>query len=447
MLGYDFQAVDSPMTFYHEFKYWGEYDEDVSTYCVISLFHLDQFAHLSSIHLIQHSQDPSVFPVCEYDFSLLRTKLTKEKKAIEAKIKSINSMNVAELTKHMKAPLQDDEAAVILTSGFGASHPNVAAPAAASAPAAEPNVASAPKKKRTTSKLKKKVNQPALPPPPDPNIDSNSEGRDTKVTFAPSSASTPRASSSLVQNLEPATQKVVMDRKEIQRNLWKEMAKCSVFNAAFSPSDKKSNKPKPKKHSPTHHLSIMRSTDIPGFEIERLNQGVPFAVHPFKTLVASSNNHKVALRINELIAVGQIMKAYTIKNRMTMRDFLGVLKDLMFERPEDDDGDEVERILGGGPNINGTDSPYSVAKDKHLSDALCKIRFALKGALTSHVPQELESNKRNVLFFQMVVHYLISWFVCIDDAQVIQMIHYICWAVHYLIYLFALSGLLLHLLL
>jgi hypothetical protein len=44
--------------------------------------------------------------------------LTKEKKAIEDKIKSITNMNVAELTKHMKAPLQDDEAAVILSSGF-----------------------------------------------------------------------------------------------------------------------------------------------------------------------------------------------------------------------------------------------------------------------------------------------------------------------------------------
>ena len=57
--------------------------------------------------------------------------------------------------------------------------------------------------------------------------------------------------------------------------------------------------------------------------------------------------------------------------------------------------------------------------------------------LTSHVPQELEVNKRNVVFFQMVVHYLISWFVSIDDAQVIEMIHYICWAIHYLIYLFS----------
>jgi hypothetical protein len=106
---------------------------------------------LSFIHLIQHSQNPSLFPVCEYNFSFLRAKLTKEKKAIEAKIQSIANMNVAELTKHMKAPLQDDEAAVILTSGFGASQPNVAA---AAAPAAKPNVAAAPKKKRTTSKLK-----------------------------------------------------------------------------------------------------------------------------------------------------------------------------------------------------------------------------------------------------------------------------------------------------
>jgi hypothetical protein len=38
MLGYELQAVDSPMTFYHEFKGWGEYDEDVSTYCFISSF-------------------------------------------------------------------------------------------------------------------------------------------------------------------------------------------------------------------------------------------------------------------------------------------------------------------------------------------------------------------------------------------------------------------------
>jgi hypothetical protein len=38
MLGYDFQAVDSLMTFYHEFKGWGECDEDVSTYCFISFF-------------------------------------------------------------------------------------------------------------------------------------------------------------------------------------------------------------------------------------------------------------------------------------------------------------------------------------------------------------------------------------------------------------------------
>jgi hypothetical protein len=190
----------------------------------------------------------------------------------------------------------------------------------------------------------------------------------------------------------------------------------------------------------------MLSTDIPGFEIEGhgLHQGVSFSVNPFKTLVASSTNHKLALGINELIAVGQRMKAYTITNRMTMRDFLGEFKDLMFECPEDDDGDEVERILGWGPNINGTDSQYSVIKDQHLSDALCKIRFVIRGALTSHVPQELEVNKRNVVFFQMVVHYLISWFVSIDDAQVIQMIHYICWVVHYLISLFALSGLLLH---
>jgi hypothetical protein len=83
----------------------------------------------------------------------------------------------------------------------------------------------------------------------------------------------------------------------------------------------------------------MLSTDIPGFEIEGhgLHQGVSFSVNPFKTLVASSTNHKLALGINELIAVGQRMKAYTITNRMTMRDFLGEFKDLMFECPEDDD--------------------------------------------------------------------------------------------------------------
>jgi hypothetical protein len=135
------------------------------------------------IHLIQHSQNPSLFPVCEYNFSLLRAKLTNEKKAIEDKIKSFANMNVAELTNHMKAPLQDDEAAVILTSGFRA----------------QPNVAAAPKK----------------------NIDSNMERRDTKVTFAPSSVTKPRASSSLVQNLEPATQKIVNaeDHSELHRNL------------------------------------------------------------------------------------------------------------------------------------------------------------------------------------------------------------------------------------
>jgi hypothetical protein len=362
---------------------------------------------LSFIHLIQHSQNPSVFPVCEYNFSLLRAKPTNEKKAIEAKIQSINKMNVAELTKHMKAPLQDDEAAVILTSGFGASHPNVAAAAAATAPAAEPNVVAATKKKRATSKLNKRAHQPALPPTPlpDPNIDSNTERRDTKVTFAPSSTTKPRASSSLVQNLEPATQKVVVDHSKIQRNLWKEMAKCSVLNAAFNAGGKKSNKPKSKKHSTVHHLSIMRSTDIPGFEIEGLNQGVPFAVHPFKTLVASSTKQKLALGINELIAVGQRMKAYTITNRMTMRDFLGEFKDLMFECPEDDDGDEVKRILGWGPNINGTDSQYSVAKDKHLSDALCRIRFALRGALTSHVPQELGRISHSMKFADAISFY------------------------------------------
>jgi hypothetical protein len=156
------------------------------------------------IHLIQHSQNPSLFPVCEYNFSLLRAKLTNEKKAIEDKIKSFANMNVAELTNHMKAPLQDDEAAVILTSGFRA----------------QPNVAAAPKKKRTTSKLKKKRHQQPRPHP-DPNIDSNMERRDTKVTFAPSSVTKPRASSSLVQNLEPATQKIVNaeDHSELHRNL------------------------------------------------------------------------------------------------------------------------------------------------------------------------------------------------------------------------------------
>jgi hypothetical protein len=87
-------------------------------------------------------------------------------------------MNVAELTKHMKAPLQDDEAAVILTSGFCPSQPNVAA----AAPAAQPNVAAAPKK-RTGSKLKKKQHQ-HKPPQADPNIDdSNMERKDTEVTF------------------------------------------------------------------------------------------------------------------------------------------------------------------------------------------------------------------------------------------------------------------------
>jgi hypothetical protein len=181
--------------------------------------------------------------------------------------------------------------------------------------------------------LKKKPHQQP-PPLPDPNIDSNMERRDTKVTFAPSSAVTkPRASSSLVQNLEPVTQKIVNaeDRSEIRKNLWKEMSKCFVLNATLNAGSKKSNKSKNKKSSTVHHLVIMLSTDISGFEIEEhgLHQGVPFSVHPFKTLVASSTNHKLALGINELIDVGQRMKSYTITNRMGMRDFLGELKDLM----------------------------------------------------------------------------------------------------------------------
>jgi hypothetical protein len=70
----------------------------------------------------------------------------------------------------MKAPLKDDEAAVILTSGFRPSQPNVAA----AAPAAQPNVAAAPKK-HSVSKLKKK-NRQQKPPQADPNIDeSNTE--------------------------------------------------------------------------------------------------------------------------------------------------------------------------------------------------------------------------------------------------------------------------------
>jgi hypothetical protein len=286
------------------------------------------------IHLIQHSQNPSHFPVCEYNFTLLRAKLTNEKKAIEDKIKSITNMNVAELTKHMKAPLQDDEAAVILTSGFRASQPNVAA---AAAPAAQPNVAAAPKKKRTTSKLKKKHHQQP-PPLADPNIDdSNMERRDTKVTFAASSGTKLGASSSRVQNLEPATQKIVHaeDRNEARsrRNLWKEMSKCCVLNATLNATgsnksnatlnatgSNKSNKSKKKKSSTVHHLAIMLSTDISGFEIEEhgLHQGSPFPVYPFKTLVASSTNHKLALGINEL--VGERMKTYTITNRMGMRE-------------------------------------------------------------------------------------------------------------------------------
>jgi hypothetical protein len=124
---------------------------------------------------------------------------------------------------------------------------------------------------------------------------------------------------------------------------------------------------------------------------------------------------------------------------MGMRDFLGKLKDLMFERQSDGNEDEIKRILGRGPNIDGSD-----CQDKHLSDALFKIRFSIRGALTPHVPEELEVNKRNVVYFQLVVHYLISWIVFIGDAQVIEIIHYICWFVSYLICLIVLLGLLLH---
>jgi hypothetical protein len=96
-----------------------------------------------------------------------------------------------------------------------------------------------------------------------------------------------------------------------------------------------------------------------------------------------------------------------------MRDFLGELKDLMFEHQGDGDEDETERILVWGPNIGGTVGQYSVTKDKHLSDALSKIKFCIRGALTPHVPQKLEVNKRNVVYFQLVVHYLSYLVVCL----------------------------------
>jgi hypothetical protein len=194
----------------------------------------------------------------------------------------------------------------------------------------------------------------------------------------------------------------------------------------------------------------MLSTDVAGFEIEEhgLHQGVPFPVYPFKTLVASSTIHQPQTcpwPQQACCCWGKDEDIHCFNNRMGMRrDFIGELKYLMFERQGDGDEDEIKRILGWGPNIGVTDCQYSVAKDKHLSDALCKIRFCIRGALTPHDPAELEVNKRNVVYFQLVVHYLISWFVSIGDAQVIEMIHYICWFVHYLISLIVLSGLLLH---
>jgi hypothetical protein len=173
-------------------------------------------------------------------------------------------MNVAELTKHMKAPLKDDEAAVILTSGFRPSQPNVAAASnkrapsaesnlAAAAPAAQPNVAAAPKK-RSESKLKKKRHQ-HKPPQANPNIDdANMERKDTKVTFAASSGTIRLgASSSCVQNLEHADQKI--DRAETRRNLWTEMAKCCVLNATNNES-KSTTASKKKKPSTVYHLSF-----------------------------------------------------------------------------------------------------------------------------------------------------------------------------------------------
>jgi hypothetical protein len=65
---------------------------------------------------------------------------------------------------------------LILTSGFRPSQPNVAA----AAPAAQPNVAAAPKK-HSVSKLKKK-NRQQKPPQADPNIDeSNTEKRTPRL--------------------------------------------------------------------------------------------------------------------------------------------------------------------------------------------------------------------------------------------------------------------------
>jgi hypothetical protein len=80
------------------------------------------------------------------------------------------------------------------------------------------------------------------------------------------------------------------------------MSKCCVLNATLNAtsSNKSTTPSKKKKPSTVYHLAITLSTDVFGFEIEGhgLHQGVPFPVYPFKTLVASSTNHKLALMVS-----------------------------------------------------------------------------------------------------------------------------------------------------